>query len=262
MTTDAGEFRGKVALVTGAAQGIGRAVARSLAAAGAFVHGLDVREDGLSALVEELNRDGCRAAAHCVDVCDAAAVDQAVASIDRAHPIDLLANVAGILHVGPAVSLLPEVWERTFAVNAGGTFHVSRAVARRMIPRGRGVIVTVCSNAGRVPRMNMAAYAASKAAAAMFTRCLGLELAEHGIRCNIVSPGSTDTDMQRSLWHQADAVHRVLNGDPDHYRTGIPLKRIATVQNIADAVLFLLSDRAAQITMQDLVVDGGAILGN
>lgn len=106
----------------------------------------------------------------------------------------------------------------------------------------------------------MAAYAASKAAAAMFTKCLGLELARSGVRCNVVAPGSTDTAMQRALWTGSDAGQRVIDGDPATYRTGIPLGRIAAPEDIADAVAFLASDRARHITMQELYVDGGATL--
>lgn len=106
----------------------------------------------------------------------------------------------------------------------------------------------------------MAAYAASKAAAAMFTKCLGLELARSGVRCNVVAPGSTDTPMQRALWNGPDAEQRVIDGDPSTYRTGIPLGRIADPADIAETVAFLASDRARHITMQELYVDGGATL--
>ena len=127
----------------------------------------------------------------------------------------------------------------------------------------RGSIVTVASNAAGIPRTSMAAYAASKAAAVMFTKCLGLEVAPLGVRCNTVSPGSTLTDMQRGMWTTGDeeaAVRRVVEGDAKTYRTGIPLGRIADPSDIADAVAFLVSDRARHITMHDLYVDGGATL--
>ncbi|TYB50613.1 SDR family oxidoreductase [Nonomuraea sp. PA05] len=107
------------------------------------------------------------------------------------------------------------------------------------------------------------AYAASKAAARMFTRCLGLEVARHGIRCNVVSPGSTDTAMLRALWSGEDpdeALSATLAGDPGAFRVGIPLGRVADPADIADAVVFLCSERARHITMHDLLVDGGATL--
>ncbi|AKJ02783.1 2,3-dihydro-2,3-dihydroxybenzoate dehydrogenase [Archangium gephyra] len=250
-----------MALVTGAAQGIGAAVARALAGE-ASIAALDKREEGLSSLVEELRARGCRAAAFPADVSDSAAVEAAVERIERElGPIGILVNVAGVLRVGPAVSLSDEDWAATFAVNTHGVFHVSRAVARRMMPRQSGAIVTVGSNAAGVPRMQMAAYAASKAASTMFTKCLGLELAQHGIRCNVVSPGSTDTAMQRALWADEHGAQAMIAGSPETFRVGIPLRRIATPDDIAEAVAFLVSDRARHITLHDLCVDGGATLG-
>ncbi|KYF48969.1 2,3-dihydro-2,3-dihydroxybenzoate dehydrogenase, partial [Sorangium cellulosum] len=169
--------------------------------------------------------------------------------------------VAGVLRVSSALALTDEDWERTFAVNTRGVFNVGRAVARRMVPRRSGSIVTVGSNAARTPRVNMSAYAASKAAAAQWTKCLGLELAQHDIRCNVVSPGSTDTPMQRALWADDRGAEAVIAGNPAAFKLGIPLRRIATAEDVAAAVLFLLSDEARHITMHDLCVDGGATLG-
>ena len=132
--------------------------------------------------------------------------------------------------------------------------------ARRLRERRAGAIAVVSSNAATTPRAGMAAYAASKAAATQFTRCLGLELAPHGIRVNIVSPGSTDTAMQRAMWALGSSREAVIAGDPARWRLGIPLAKIATPDEIARAVLFLLSDQASHITLHDLRVDGGATL--
>jgi 2,3-dihydro-2,3-dihydroxybenzoate dehydrogenase len=165
-----------------------------------------------------------------------------------------------VLHVGPVLDTTDDDWSGVFDVNAGGVFRVSRAVAAYMVERRRGAIITVASNAAGVPRMQMAAYAASKAAAAHFTRCLGLELAGSGVRCNVVSPGSTDTEMQRRMWTTPDDAIRTVAGRPDLFKVGIPLGRIADPDDIAAAVLFLASDQARHITMQDLYVDGGAAL--
>jgi 2,3-dihydro-2,3-dihydroxybenzoate dehydrogenase len=175
--------------------------------------------------------------------------------------ITTLVNVAGILRMSSVVEFGDEDWAATFAVNTHGVFHLSRAVARRMVPRQTGAIVTVGSNAASVPRMRMAAYAASKAASTMFTKCLGLELAQYGIRCNVVSPGSTDTQMQRALWTDEHGPRAVIAGAPETFRVGIPLRRIALPEDIAEAVSFLVSDRARHITLHDLCVDGGATLG-
>jgi len=153
-----------------------------------------------------------------------------------------------------------EDWAAVFAVNAGGVMRVCRALARRMIPRGRGRIVTVSSNAAGVPRANMAAYAASKAAATQFTKSLALELAPHGIRCNVVAPGSTETDMLRSMWTVDHGAARTIQGSPEEFRLGIPLRKLAQPCDVAAAVIFLVSDHASHITLQELYVDGGAAL--
>ncbi|MFF1692454.1 2,3-dihydro-2,3-dihydroxybenzoate dehydrogenase [Streptomyces sp. NPDC058257] len=250
------ELAGRIALVTGAGRGIGQAVARALAERGARVVAADRSPD-----VEE-QTDG-RITGMVLDVTDAAAVDAAFEEVERtAGPLDILVNVAGVLRPAPVVELTDTDWAETFAVNTNGVFHTSRAAARRMAARGKGSIVTVGSNAAGVPRTRMAAYAASKAAATMFTKCLGLEVARDGVRCNVVSPGSTHTDMQRQLWtdDHEQAAARVVEGDSASYRVGIPLGRIADPSDIAEAVAFLVSDRARHITLHDLYVDGGATL--
>ncbi|KAF4406446.1 2,3-dihydro-2,3-dihydroxybenzoate dehydrogenase [Streptomyces lycii] len=254
------ELAGRVALVTGAGQGIGEAVVRALVERGARVAAVDRNAEGVKELEAEFGP--ATVTAHPADVTDSAAVDEVVDRVEReTGPLGILVNVAGVLRTSPVVDLGDEDWSQTFAVNTTGVFHTSRAVARRMSGRGSGCIVTVGSNAAGVPRAGMAAYAASKAAATMFTKCLGLELARTGIRCNVVSPGSTDTAMQRGMWGgDPDAPDRVVNGDPASYRVGIPLGRIAAPGDIADAVTFLVSDRARHITMHDLYVDGGATL--
>ncbi|EPX58951.1 2,3-dihydro-2,3-dihydroxybenzoate dehydrogenase [Cystobacter fuscus DSM 2262] len=253
--------KAQVALVTGAAQGIGAAVARALAGEAAIA-ALDTKQAGLEALVTGLRERDRRAEAYVADVSDAAAVEAVVERVERElGPITTLVNVAGVLRMGSVLTLSDADWATTFAVNTHGVFHVSRAVARRMVPRKSGAIVTVGSNASSVPRMQMAAYAASKAASTMFTKCLGLELAQHGIRCNVVSPGSTDTEMQRLLWADENGASAVIAGAPETFRVGIPLRRIATPEDIAEAVAFLVSDRARHITLHDLCVDGGATLG-
>ncbi|ADO71388.1 2,3-dihydro-2,3-dihydroxybenzoate dehydrogenase [Stigmatella aurantiaca] len=251
----------KVALVTGAAQGIGAAVVRALAGSGP-VAALDTQAEKLSALATDLGQGRGRVVPYRADVRDSAAVEAVVEQVERElGPIGILVNVAGVLRTGAAVEFSDADWETTFAVNTQGVFHVSRAVARRMVPRKAGVIVTVASNASGTPRMQMAAYAASKAASAMFTKCLGLELAPHNIRCNVVSPGSTDTPMQRALWTDERGGDAAITGSLETFRVGIPLRRLATPADIADAVVFLTSDQARHITMHDLCVDGGATLG-
>src|SRR5690606_30006794 len=137
----------------------------------------------------------------------ASAVDRAEAELG---PITLGASVAGVLTVGLVTETSAQEWARVVGVNATGVFLALRALARKMTPRRRGSLVTVSSNAAGVPRHGMAAYAASKAAATMFTRSLGLELAPHGIRCNVVAPGSTRTPMQEAMWAQGSSAEAVL----------------------------------------------------
>ncbi|SMO88126.1 2,3-dihydro-2,3-dihydroxybenzoate dehydrogenase [Melghirimyces algeriensis] len=255
-------IEGKVALVTGAAQGIGKEVMRSLAEHGVCVAGVDKNAEKLMKCVFELKEEGYDVHAFHADVRNSNAVNDVIERIEEiCGAIDILVNVAGILRTGPIESFTNEDWEETFSVNTAGVFHVSRAVSRLMIPRQSGAIVTVSSNAADVPRMFMSAYAASKAASTMFTKCLALELAPHHIRCNIVSPGSTDTEMQTAMWADEDGANKVIAGTLEEYRLGIPLQKIAKPCDIADAVLFLVSEQSRHVTMHDLRVDGGATLG-
>ncbi|MFC0050879.1 2,3-dihydro-2,3-dihydroxybenzoate dehydrogenase [Streptomyces actinomycinicus] len=253
---------GTTALVTGAAGGIGAAVARGLAAAGSRVALLDADGAALEPLAKELRAGGASVLAVAADVRSSAEVDAAVERAESAlGPLDHLVNAAGVLRTGEVTGYSDEDWDLTFAVNAGGVFHVSRAVVARMVPRRSGAVVTVTSNAASVPRWNMAAYAASKAAATSFTRTLGLEVARYGIRCNVVAPGSTETPMLTAMYAGGDFARPSVEGSPDTYRLGIPLGRLAQPEDIAHAVLFLLTEQAAHITLHSLVVDGGAALG-
>jgi 2,3-dihydro-2,3-dihydroxybenzoate dehydrogenase len=252
---------GTVALVTGAGQGIGEAIARGLARAGARVAAVDRNAATLEEVVADLEREGRRARPYIADVADSAAVDALVERVEGdLGSIDTLVNVAGVLRTGRVVDMSDEDWDVTFAVNARAVFLCSRAVARRLVPRRKGNIVTIASNSAGVPRMDLAVYGASKAAAMLFTKSLGLELAEYGIRCNAISPGSCETPMQRELWDRTGSRDAILAGDPSQHRVGIPLGKFAQPADIANAVLFLVSDQAGHITMHDLYVDGGATL--
>lgn len=248
-------FAGKSAFVTGAGGGIGLSVVKLLLEEGVRVTATDLAVDALAQI------GGGNLQALSLDVRDSTAVNLAVAqSVERWGAVDFGVNVAGVLSTTCVTQTSDEEWARVFAVNSTGVFQVSRALARHMMERKSGAIVTVGSNAAGIPRHGMAAYAASKAAATMFTRCLGLELAPYGIRCNIVAPGSTLTPMQTGMWQDATGGQRVIEGSLSAFKTGIPLGKLATPEDVANSVLFLLSDRASQITMADLYVDGGATL--
>jgi 2,3-dihydro-2,3-dihydroxybenzoate dehydrogenase len=257
----AGQFAGRVALVTGAAQGIGAATAMRLAEQGATLALIDRDAAALEVAANGLRECGAQVVAVALDVSNLSAIEAAVADIENAlGPIYHLAHVAGILRVGEAVDLDPDDWDECMRVNARGVFSITRAVAPRMKSRGYGSIVAVGSNAASTPRIGMSAYGASKAAATQYLRCLALELAPHGIRCNIVSPGSTDTAMQRAFAVDEVARQQILRGSVERFRLGVPLGRIADPDDIAEAICFLLSDSARHITLHDLRVDGGATL--
>jgi len=257
------EMSERVALVTGAAGGMGSVIAARLGANGARVALVDRDADRLRRVAKDLANDNVVAEAFPLDVRSSAEVTAAVDAVtDRIGPIDYLVNAAGVLRVGETRELSDEDWSLTLDVNTTGVFYVTRAVVNRMADRGRGAVVTVASNAAGTPRTGMAAYAASKAATTIFTKVVGLEVARLGIRCNIVAPGSTETEMLSSLWTDGDWRRSSIEGVAEQFRLGIPLGKVAQPADVADAVLFLLSDRAGHITMHHLTVDGGATLGH
>lgn len=252
----------RIALVTGAAGGVGAAVTQILAGRSVRVAAVDNRGPELAASVATLVEEGLDVTAFPADISAADAVSDVVDCVERRlGPISYLVNTAGILRPGAATHVDLDDWEACFAVNTRGVLLVSTAVVERMLPRGTGAIVTVSSNAASTPRVGMAAYAASKAAATMYTKCLGLEVAGRGIRCNVVSPGSTDTPMLRIAWNGDDRALATVGGDPATFRLGIPAGRLADPSDVAHAVAFLLLDESRHITLQDLKVDGGATLG-
>ncbi|WP_347330048.1 2,3-dihydro-2,3-dihydroxybenzoate dehydrogenase [Marinimicrobium locisalis] len=253
---------GKVAVVTGAAGGIGASIVRQLAEAGHIVAAVDRNSEALQTMINELRDQGLSVYAFIVDIGSSQGVENFVNDVEHAlGPIYYLVNAAGILRTGQITDMADDDWETTMRVNTSGVFWVSRAVSRRMLARGgKGALVTVASNAASTARLEMGAYAASKAAVIALTKCLGLELAKHGIRCNIVSPGSTETPMLSSLTGAGNTTSSI-QGSQERYRVGIPLGRVARPSYVADAVMFLLSDQARHITMETLTVDGGATLG-
>ena len=259
MTDEFKGLSGTVGLVTGAAKGIGEGVARKLHANGMKLALADMDGDSLGALAEELGGD---VLTFQIDITDKAAVESCVASVeDQLGPIDSLAHVVGIQRFGLLTELSDEDFDLTFNVNVRAAFLVSRAVAKRMQARDRGSIVAIASTAARTPRIGQGAYCASKAAVAQMMCVLGMELAANNIRVNCVSPGVTDTGMVQRLMATMDAPEVVTRGSLDTFRVGVPLGRVARSEEIADVVAFLLSEHSSYLTMQDVVVDGGAALG-
>ncbi|MGR6902648.1 SDR family oxidoreductase [Glutamicibacter sp. BSL13] len=244
----------RLVLVTGAAGGIGAAVAEELAGSGHEVLAVDRAGQGVLAL--DLTAEDA------VGRLDQA-LRERLADGTRLHG---LVNVAGVLAAGRLLDMEAKDWDAMHAVNARAVFLVSQLAARTMIaqqssdPANARGIVTVSSNAGNTPRDGLGGYAASKAAATMATRSLALELAGHGIRANVVSPGSTATAMLHGMDPDGDIEPASIAGDPARFRIGIPLGRVADPRDIAGTVVFLLSAAARHITGADLTVDGGATL--
>ena len=194
-----------------------------------------------------------------LDIRDSAAVATALA--DALGPARYLVNAAGVLQPSALLTQTEAELREIIDINLTATLVLTQQVARQMVAQGFGSIVTIGSNSGTTARLGLGAYPASKAGLAHAMKCLGLELAEHGVRCNIVSPGSTDTEMQRNFQSDASSLHRVLKGDPEMWRLGIPLGRLASPKDVAELTLFLLSDKARHITMENIVIDGGATMG-
>jgi 3-oxoacyl-[acyl-carrier protein] reductase len=248
MTT--GEPAPRVALVTGAAQGIGAAIAAGLAAAGARVVCSDLAEP--AATVERIRLGGGEAEALALDVSSAAAIARSIEVLAGTRGIDILVNNAGIFPRSPVLELDEQQWDRVQAVNLKGTFLCSQAVARAMREQGRGGrIVNITSGAAFVPTAQSAHYAASKAGIVALTRVLALELAEAAITVNAVAPGLTDTAQPRSFYSDQDLAM---------IATRIPLGRIAQPEEIVPTVVFLCSEGAGYVTGQTLHVNGGLFM--
>jgi NAD(P)-dependent dehydrogenase (short-subunit alcohol dehydrogenase family) len=239
-------------IVTGAAQGIGRAVALRLAAPGMRIAVWDVLADGVNDTVRQCQAQGATARAWVVDVGNADQVESAVADFARewGAPAGLVNN-AGIFPRARALDVKLEEWEQVLRVNLTGTFVCARAVAARMKERGRGVIVNTASGRALAGAANGAHYAATKGGIIALTKSLALDWAGYGIRVNCIIPGITDT-----------AQPRVEMGDNELYAVGahIPLGRIGRPEDIAGAVAFLLSEDAGYMTGQSVAVNGGAIM--
>ena len=239
-------------IVTGAAQGIGRAVALRLAAPGTHVAVWDIKAQGAEATAQACRDAGAMARAWQVDVGDADQVQAAAADFERDWGApDGLVNNAGIFPRARALDMNLSEWERVVRVNLTGTFVCARAVAAHMKNAGRGAIVNTASGRALAGAANGAHYSATKGGVIALTKSLALDWAGYGIRVNCIIPGITDT-----------AQPRVEMGDNELYAMGarIPLGRIGQPQDIAAAVAFLLSDDAGYMTGQSIAVNGGAIM--
>src|SRR5262245_19133241 len=255
----------RVAAVTGAASGIGRATALALSRQGARVALCDRNAAGLADVVKLIEREGRQARTVELDVSDQG---QAARAIDRIAEgfgrLDVLVNAAGIsgsgpTSRGPAMGISEQDWDRILDVNLLGTVYCAQAAARHMIRQRAGRIVNIASIAGAVPRINAGTYSVSKAGVAMFTKCLALELAQHGITVNAVAPGPIDTPM---LGPERDerVRARFVAGTPEAFRLGVPLGKLGQPEDVASAIAYLASEEAHHITGAILNVDGMAQL--
>src|SRR5271156_540602 len=242
---------GKVAIVTGAAQGIGRAIASRLASEGAKVALADIQFDSAERAAAEVRDGGSVAIAVALDV---TSFDQAVAAAGRVErelgPIDILVNNAGWDILMPFVESNPEFWDKVIAINYRGLLNCCKAVAPRMQSRGVGKIVSISSDAARVGSSGEAVYAGCKAAIIAFSKTLARELAANHINVNVVCPGPTDTALLKTAMAGREKVLEAM-------ARGIPFRRLGQPEDLAGAVAFFASSDSDFVTGQVLSVSGG-----
>jgi len=241
---------GRVALVTGASRGIGRAIATRLAAAGAHVVAA-ARGENAKGTADAIREAGGSAESIGLDVTDAAGVDAAVAGIMAGKGrIDILVNNAGITRDTLMLRMKRDDWDAVLQTNLTAAFTSVQAVLKPMIKQRSGRIINITSVVGQSGNAGQANYAASKAGLIGFTKALALEVASRNVTVNAVAPGLIDTDMTRAI---AAGAH-------EEWAARIPLKRLGTPDDVANAVVFLASDEAAYITGHVLAVNGGMYL--
>ena len=244
-------LQGKVAIVTGAGQGMGRAFAEILARAGATVAVAEVvRKTGEEA-VAELTAAGLEARHYELDVRDRDAVQAMVDDLVRRFGrIDVLVNCAGVFAGGPSEDVTVEEWDRILAINLTAVFACSQAVARVMIPQGSGSIINIGSLTAMGGWAKRACYGTTKAAVVALTQILGVEWIRYGIRVNAINPGQIETPFN-------EAAFKAGLGDREVFTNRAPMRRFGTPEEVAEAVLFLASDESSNVNAQALTIDGG-----
>jgi gluconate 5-dehydrogenase len=249
-TIDLFRLDGRIALVTGSSQGLGLAMARGLAGAGATVVINGRSSEKVDAAVAALTAEGLKVRGAAFDVTAAEPVDEAVAKIERdVGPIDILFNNAGIQRRRPLDEFTDQDWRDVMATNLDSVFYLSRAVARRMIPRKRGAIVNTCSVMSELGRPTVVPYTASKGAVKLMTRGMAAEWGKHGIRVNGIGPGYFATEMNTALINDEKFSSWVAG------RT--PLGRWGRVDELVGAAVYLASDASSFVTGHVIYVDGG-----
>ena len=247
----AGRVAGKVAIVTGAASGLGRGIALALAAEGGRVAVVDLNEGGAKETVELIAKAGGEAGAWRADISDTARIEQVVADVvARWGGVHVLVNNAGLDKVGPFVESPESDWDLILRVNLKGPIACTRAVLDVMMKQGGGKIVNIASDAGRVGSTGEAVYSAAKGGIIAFTKTIAREMARHRINVNCVCPGPSDTPL----------FAEVAAGNPklaESLKRVIPFGRLGTPEDLAPAVVFFASDESAFVTGQTLSVSGG-----
>jgi 3-oxoacyl-[acyl-carrier protein] reductase len=242
------DLTGKVAVVTGAARGIGRAIGIALASRGALVVPTDVVDPGLGAPEPAGGGPGRVAGVVLMNVTDGAAADAAFGRILSEHGrVDILVNNAGITRDQLLMRMKREDWDRVLEVNLSGAFVCTQAVLRPMLKQRAGRIISISSVVGQMGNAGQSNYAASKAGLIGFSKSLAREVAARNITVNVVAPGLIDTDMTRALPPDVQA----------EWQSKVPLGRFGTPEDVAAAVCFLASDEASYVTGQVLAVNGG-----
>ncbi len=244
---------GQLAIVTGGGGAIGRAIGRRLVEAGCTVGIFDRDEAAAAGAASELAAEGGRALIEVVDITDRDAVAGAVEDLERqAGPASILVNNAGWDRVASFLDTRPDFWEKVMAINLRGPLNVHHVVLPGMMARGRGRVVNIASDAGRVGSSGEAVYAACKGGIIAFTKTMARELAPH-INLNVVCPGPTETPLLQSFLGEGEQGKKVYEG----LKRAIPFRRLGQPDDIAGIVAFLASDEASYITGQVISVSGG-----
>jgi len=241
-------FENKVAVVTGAASGIGQATAEALAEAGASVIGGDINRDKGEAVAAAIRSKGQKAAFLPVDLTDEASINAFAEAIQaKVGAVDVLVNGAGWGQTRPFWETTPELWEKLIGLNFVGPMKLVKALLPKMMERGSGKIVNIASDAGRVGSLGETVYSGAKGGLIAFTKSLAREMARYNINVNCVCPGPTETPL----------LFAVPEKHLEAFKKAIPFRRFGKPSEIADAVVFFSSDRASYITGQVLSVSGG-----
>jgi 3-oxoacyl-[acyl-carrier protein] reductase len=241
----------KVALVTGASRGLGKAIAIALAQQGASIAAVARSEEALKSTLEEIRGAGAQAEPFAGDVSDGPAMDALVEKVTaRFEKIDILVNNAGVTRDGLLARMTGEAWDTVIDTNLKGAFNLTRTVGRMMVRQRSGRIINISSVIGLMGNAGQANYAASKAGLIGFTKSVAREFASRGITCNAICPGFIETDMTRDL---GDEMRKKL-------LERIPLQRLGQPEDVAGVAAFLCSPAANYITGQVLTVDGGMVM--